>query len=131
VLLMIDEQMFDRVVKGLISLSLTSVMALMIGAACSALIPRTAAATTAAYLVLVGLCVVTLLPWLGEGTLFGRTLVETALIFNPLAATLNAVKMQGLHQYELIPRTWIFMVVASIICALVLWIRTRQLTKPQ
>jgi len=131
VLLMIDPGWQDRVIHGLISLSLTALFALMLGAACSALIPRTAAATTAAYLILVGLCVVTLLPWLGEGTLFGRGFVESALAFNPLAASLNAVKMRAMADYDLIPSTWIFMGVATAVCALVLWIKTWRLTRPQ
>jgi ABC-type transport system involved in multi-copper enzyme maturation permease subunit len=131
ILLMIDPNYTSRVIDGLISLGVTAVFALLLGAACSAIVPRTAAATTAAYLILVGLCVVTLLPWLGEGTLFGRSFVEASLAFNPLAASLNAVKMRAMADYDLIPRTWFFMGAATAVCAGVLWVKTWRLTRPQ
>lgn len=131
VLWLIDPGWSERILNGLISLSLTAFMSLMLGAACSALINRTAAATTTAYMILVGLCVVTLLPWLGEGTLFGRDFVETALMFNPLAATLVAVRMTGMADYNILPHAWVFMGIATLVCAVVLWVRTIQLTKPQ
>lgn len=129
VLLKIDDGQFDRVVNVLISLVITSVFALMVGAACSACFKRTAAATTAAYLILIGLSVVTLLPWLGEGTLFGRELVETVLWFNPLAAALNAMKMPGMEPYDLIPINWIILGAGSALCVAILWVRTWKLTQ--
>jgi len=132
VLLMIDEGKTAQVQQVLIGLVLTSVFALMVGAACSSAIRTTATATTAAYILLLSLCVLTLLPWLGEGTLFGRSLVETMLIVNPLAATLAAIDMPGLMPYKsIITANWVFLGVGSAVCAAVLWVRTWQLTRPQ
>ncbi len=131
ILLMIDYGKADRVYNVLISLCLTSLFALMLGAACSSVCRRTAAATTAAYVILLGLCVVTLLPWLAEGSLLTHQLVEQILQFNPLAATLAAIKMPGMTDYHLLPGNWIFIGSATAVCAAVLWFRTWQLTKPQ
>jgi len=131
VLLMIDEGRSQRVTNGLITLSLTALFAMVVGAMCSSLFRKTAVATTASYMMLVGLCVVTLLPWLGEGTLFGREVVENVLTINPLAAALNAVRMPGMDEYHLTPANWWFLGVATAAASAVLWFRTWQLTKPQ
>lgn len=131
VLLLIDPGWQDRVIQGIVTLSLTALLSLMIGAACSAIVPRTAAATGAAYLILVGLCVLPLLPWMGEGTLFSRNVVDKILLVDPLAASLVAVQMPGMKVYDLIPGTWYFMAGASVLGALVLWYKTVQLTRPK
>lgn len=131
VLLEIDSGKAERVTQVLISLSLTALFALLLGAACSSLIRRTAAATTAAYLVLLSLCLVTLLPWMGQGTLFTPALVGKVLLLNPLAATLAAIRMPGMSDYGLLPGNWVFIGAASAVCAAVLWVRTWQLTRPQ
>jgi ABC-type transport system involved in multi-copper enzyme maturation permease subunit len=131
ILLWIDEGQIEHVRHAMLGLTLTAVFALLLGAACSAVIGRTAAATTTAYLLLVSLCVVTLLPWLGEGSLFGRDLVEKFLRVNPLAATLSAIRMPGMDTYDLLPFNWYFLGAASLVCGGVLWFRTWQLTRPQ
>jgi hypothetical protein len=130
VLLTIDQGEATRVTNVLISLGLTALFALLIGAACSSCFRRTAPATTVAYLLLIGLCVLTLLPWLGEGMLFGRGVVEAGLMFNPLAAALSAMRMPGMAGYELIPGTWWFLGAVSALALIVLWFRTWQLTRP-
>ncbi|MBI1367957.1 MAG: ABC transporter permease subunit [Planctomycetes bacterium] len=131
VLLVIDEGRKGQVQEVLISLTLTSLFCLLVGAACSGLFRKTTAATTTAYLIVVSLCVVTLLPWLGEGTLFGRDFVEAALTLNPLAAGLAAMHMPGMDQYNLTPINWYFLGIGSAIAAALLWIRTWELTKPR
>ena len=133
IMLVIDTGEIERVINVLISLLLTAIFALSIGAACSASFKRTATATAAAYLILISLCVLTLLPWLAEGTLFGRSAVEATLIFNPLAAALSAMRMPGMAEYSnaLIPTNWYMLAAATVLCLLILWHRTRQLTKPQ
>lgn len=131
ILLEIDSGKQQSVINVLISLSLTALFALMLGAACSSCFRRTSAATTVAYTILVGLSVVTLLPWLGEGTLFGRDVVEAALLINPLAAALQEMRFPGMADYNLTPGNWIFLAVASLVCMIVLWVRVRHLSKPQ
>lgn len=131
VLLVIDEGRRGQVQDVLISLSLTAGFCLLVGAACSSLFRKTTAATSAAYMIVVGLCIVTLLPWLGEGTLFGRNVVQAILTINPLAAGLAAMHMPGMTEYQLLPANWIFLGVGSVLAALVLWLRTWELTKPQ
>jgi len=131
VLLVIDEGRRGQVVDVLISLSLTALFCLLVSAACSGLFRKTTAATTASYTIVVGLCVVTLLPWIGEGTLFGRSVVEAILTINPLAAGLSAMQMPGMTEYQLLPANWWLLGIGSAIAAIVLWIRTWELTKPQ
>lgn len=130
VLLLIREEYTTRVWQVLVVLALTSLFAVLLGAMCSSLFRRTTAATTAAYILIVALCVGTLLPWLGEGTLFGRDVVATALKVNPVAAALSIIQMPGLADYQLVPFIWQFLAGASLFCAIVLWIRTWQLTRP-
>jgi ABC-type transport system involved in multi-copper enzyme maturation permease subunit len=130
VLLLIREEYTTRVWQVLVVLALTSLFAVLLGAMCSSLFRRTTAATTAAYVLIVALCVATLLPWLGEGTLFGRDVVATALKVNPVAAALSIIQMPGLADYQLVPFIWQFLAGASLFCAIVLWIRTWQLTRP-
>ena len=131
ILLEIDAGKTQSVINVLISLSLTAVFALLLGAACSACFRRTATATSWAYAILVGLTVVTLLPWLGEGTLFGHDVVEAFLLINPLAAALQEMRFPGMANYDLTPGNWIFLGIASAVCMTILWVRVRQLSKPQ
>ncbi|MBI1374843.1 MAG: ABC transporter permease subunit [Phycisphaera sp.] len=131
ILWMIDEGRSQRVVNGLITLALTALFSMIVGAMCSSIFRKTAVATTAAYLLLVGLCVVTLLPWMGEGSLFDQQVVERILMVNPLAAALNAVRMPGMESYQLTPANWWFLGGGTIVASAVLWFRTWQLTKPQ
>jgi len=131
VLLVIDSGYQDRVVGVLISLVITAVFALMLGAACSSIVKRTAVSTTLAYLFIVVLCVGTLVPWLGEGTLFGQSLVEQVLVINPVAAALSIMRMPGFEQYEIAPMNWRIMGIASGVFALTLWFRAWWMSRPE
>ncbi len=130
VLLLIDAGFTDRVIGVLISLVLTATFALFLGAACSSLSKRTALTSTAAYLVLVVLCVGTLVVWLGEGTLFSQAVVEQVLMVNPLAAALATMDMPGFEDYEIARTNWRVLGIASGVLALFLWLRVRQLSRP-
>jgi len=132
VLLLIDADLFTgRVIGVLISLVMTALFALLLGAACSSLSRRTALTSAMAYLILVVLCVGTLVAWLGEGTLFSPALVEDVLVVNPLAAALATMKMPGFEDYNIARANWRVLGVASALLALLLWLRVRQLSRPQ
>jgi uncharacterized membrane protein len=129
VLLLIEQGYRDRVVGVLITLVLMAAFSVLLGAACSALLKKTTAATSAAYGLLVMLCVGTLLPWLAEGMLFSREIVEPVLRWNPVAAGLSIIRMPGLAEYQLVPFNWYMLGVGSVVAAIVLWWRTSQLTR--
>jgi ABC-type transport system involved in multi-copper enzyme maturation permease subunit len=133
VLIAIDPAQWPVVVRVLISLALTAVMALAVSAAVSSCIPNTAAATAVAYTLLVGLCIGTLLFWLGEGSPFGHGLVETILKTNPLAGALNLIEAPGFkpHQYRLVPANWYIVGGITVAALLLLITRTWQLTRPR
>ncbi len=132
-LLLIDIGYKDRVMGVLICLVLTAMFTVLLSAACSSLFRRTTAATSAAYVSIVVLCVGTLVPWLGEGMFFGHALVEKLLRLNPVASALSVIDMPALSkdQYHLTPFNWQFLAGASALFALVLWMRTWWLTRPK
>ncbi|MDH3584824.1 MAG: ABC transporter permease, partial [Phycisphaerae bacterium] len=106
IMLLIDPGESGHVTEVLITLGLTAVFAMLLGAAASSCFGRTANATAAAYLVLLGLCVLTFLPWLAEGSLFGVDLVRRILMFNPVAAALSSVRMPALANTVPAAGTW-------------------------
>ncbi len=151
------EQYLPRIVNVLICLLLTAAFSLMLGAACSALFRKTAITTTIAYGVLVVLCVGTLVMWLGQGALFSQQLAAKVLALNPVATALAVMKVPGFEVYavplnqfpwwtalvgalpggpwrtyvENAPFNWLLLVIGSIACAALLWIRTWRLSRPQ
>jgi len=133
VLMVIDMAMWPTIVQVLISLALTAVMALLVSAAVSSCVASTAAATAITYCLLIGQCIGTLLLWLGEGSPFGHGLVEQVLKITPLAGALNLIEAPGFesHRYELIPANWWIIGIISAAAALVLTVRTWQLTRPR
>lgn len=132
VLLLIDAPHFaGRVIGVLVSLALTALFSLLLGAACSSLSRRTAPASALAYLVLVALCAGTLVAWLGEGTLFSPALVEHVLVVNPLAAALATMEMPGFEDDHITTTNWCVLGAGSAGLALLLWVRVRQLSRPQ
>ena len=131
VLLAIDEGYAGRVLRVLATLAMTAVLAMLVAAACSSIFRRTAAATTAAYIVLLALCVGTLLPWLGQDMIFGPRIVEMFLVVNPVAAALSIIKMPGLEQYQLVPDAWRLIGIGCLVALLVLWVRTWRLSRPE
>jgi ABC-type transport system involved in multi-copper enzyme maturation permease subunit len=104
---------------------------LVLSAAVGSLWSRTAAATAAAYTVVLALCAGTILIWLGRGAPFGHSTVEAALTVNPMAAALSVIKAPGFAEYELIPGNWWFLGVTSAVALLVLSVQTWRLTRPR
>lgn len=120
-----------QVWQVLICLAWMLLFAILLSAAVSSLCRRAAIATTIAYALLGAICLGTLLFWLGRGTTFGHGTVEMALVINPTAAALNIIQMPGFEDYRLVPANWWWMGYFCTACALVLFVRTWQLTRPQ
>lgn len=115
----------------LICLGWLSVFAVLLPAAVSSLCRRAATATTVSYTIIGMVCVGTLLFWLGRGTAFGHSTIESVLKVNPLAAALTIVQAPGFTTYHLVPATWWWMAALSALCAVVLVVQTWRLTRPQ
>ena len=93
----------------LITLLLMTAVALLLSAAISSLVKKTAVATTVSYTVLMILCAGTMLIWLGEDAPFSHRTVELVLRFNPLAAALSLLNAPGFIGYRLLPANWYIM----------------------
>lgn len=113
----------------LISLAWMAVFATLLSAAVSSCCRRAAPATTLAYGLLGSICFGTLILWLGHGTTFGRRVVEAVLKTNPLAAALNIIEAPGFADYQLVPANWWWMTAMSLVCGLIVIVRTWRLTR--
>lgn len=126
----IEPDNWPRISRVLVCLSLTAVFSLSLSAAISSLCRRTAVATAISYALLAGLTVGTMLIWLARGAPFGHATVEAALLVNPMAAALAVIEMPGFAEYNLLPMNWHLVGSASVVCLVVLAVRTWRLTKP-
>ena len=117
----------ERVVYCLL---ITAGFAMLASAAAGSLFRRTAAASAAAYSVLILICAGPLLVWLGRDAPFGHRTVETVLTINPVAAALSVIRVQGFKEYELIPGNWYCMAVGSAIAAAILLGQTYRVSRP-
>ena len=122
------ELQVQRVVVCLVA---TAVFAMLLSAAVGSLFSRTATATAAAYFVLLGICVVPMLIWLGRDAPFGHDVVERALQLNPIAAALSVIRLPGFQDYTLIPANWWFLGIASVVSLIVLIIQTHRISRPR
>ena len=127
---LIQPQLRPQVVRVLICLGITTVFALLLSAAVGSLFRRSAAATTAAYIALVVICVGPMLIWLGRDAPFGHSAVQAVLVINPLAAALQVMEVPGFRQYNLVPANWWIMGGASLLLAAVLSFQTWRLSRP-
>jgi ABC-type transport system involved in multi-copper enzyme maturation permease subunit len=119
-----------QVQRVVICLALTGVFAVLLSAAASTLFRSTAAATTASYLALLGLCTGPLLIWLGREAPFGHSTVQAVLTLDPVAAALQASDTPGFTQYELLPLNWWIIGCACGVLLLFLTLRSWQLCRP-
>jgi ABC-type polysaccharide/polyol phosphate export permease len=131
VMVYIEPGMTGQVWKVVICLGITAVFAMLLSAAVGSLFSRTAAATAAAYGVLLSICAVPLLFWLGRDAPFGHGTVEKALSINPIAAALSVIRMPGFQNYSLIPANWWFLGGTSVACLLVLLTQTYRISRPR
>lgn len=131
VMVWIEPGMKNEVTRVVICLVSTALFAMLLSSAVGSLFSRTAAATAAAYAVLLGICAVPLLVWLGRDAPFGHSTVEAALTVNPIAAALSVIHMPGFQNYSLIPANWWFLGIVSVISLIVLIARTYRISRPQ
>jgi ABC-type transport system involved in multi-copper enzyme maturation permease subunit len=118
----------ERVVSCLV---LTAAFATLSTAAVGSLFRHTATAIAAAYSFLIAVCALPLLVWLGRDAPFGHTTVETALLFNPIAATLSVIRFPGFRDYDLIPGHWWLIGTLSVVSLCLLIGQTVRLSRPQ
>ena len=130
VIIYIDPNLWGQISRVLICLALTAVLALALSAAVSSLCGRTTVAMTVAYVLLMGICAGTMIVWMGRGAPFGHSTVEAALLINPLAAALSLAGMPGFTEYTLVPASWKITGSASVICLMILFVRTWRLARP-
>jgi ABC-type transport system involved in multi-copper enzyme maturation permease subunit len=131
VLMTVKPNLVYQVQRVVVCLALTAVFAVLLSAAASTLFRSTAAATTASYLGLLGVCVAPLLVWLGRDAPFGHATVEAVLSANPVAAALQASDTPGFREYVLLPLNWWIIGSACLALLLFLGVRTWQLCRPE
>lgn len=131
VMVYIEPGMELQVKRVLVCLLATAVFAMLLSAAVGSLFARTAAATSAAYGVMLSVCALPLLVWLGKDAPFGHDTVEAALSVNPVAAALSVIRMPGFRNYVLIPANWWFLGIGSVVALLVLFWQMFRITRPQ
>jgi hypothetical protein len=131
VMMTIEPTTIPRAERVVACLALTAVFVVLVSAAASTLFRSTAAAMTAAYVVLMTVCVGPLLVWLGREAPFGHGVVEGVLTVNPVAAALQAAAMPGFAQYELLPANWWIIGSACLVLLVFLGVRTWQLCRPE
>jgi hypothetical protein len=131
VMVYIDPGQRFQVQRVVICLALTAVFAMLSSAAIGSLFRRTSHATAASYILLLLVCAVPLLFWLGRDAPFGHDTVETALTINPIAAAMTVIRLPGFRDYELLPMHWWWLGAASVMSlGLLLW-QTRRLSQPR
>lgn len=131
VMVYIEPGMELQVKRVVACLALTAVFAMLLSAAVGSLFRRTAPATAAAYGVLLSICAIPLLVWLGRDAPFGHATVEAALSINPIAAALSVIRMPGFQHYSLIPANWWFLGICSVVSLIVLIGQTYRISRPQ
>jgi hypothetical protein len=129
VMVYIQPTLWLQVVNALVCLLLTGLTAMMLSGVVGCWFSRTAAATTAAYVAVVGLFGGTLLIWLARDAPFGFQTVETALKLNPMAAALAVFNVPGFQTYNLIPASWWITGAIIIVCFGVMRMRVQSLMR--
>lgn len=131
IIMLIQPSLREQVFQVLVSLVMAALVSMLIGATVSSFFRTTAAATTVAYAVLISLFAGPMLVWMNRNAPFGHPLVEGVLMFNPMAAALNAMRVPGFESYVLIPGAW---QVAAALCGVlltVLYLRIRHLSRAE
>jgi ABC-type transport system involved in multi-copper enzyme maturation permease subunit len=131
VIMTVKPSLILQVQRVVICLALTGVFAVLVSAAASTFFRSTAAATTAAYLALMTICVGPLLIWLGRDAPFGHAMVRAVLAVNPVAAALQASDTPGFAHYDLLILNWSIIGSACVGLLLFLGMRTWQLYRPE
>jgi ABC-type transport system involved in multi-copper enzyme maturation permease subunit len=131
VLMTVKPALIHQVQRVVACLALTAVFTVLVSAATSTFFHSTATATTASYLLLLGLCLGPLFIWFGREAPFGHAIVEAALTISPVAAALQASDTAGFAQYELLPVNWWIIGAACVALLIFLCVRVWQLYRPE
>lgn len=131
VLMTLEPTRVAQVQRVVACLALTAVFAVLLSAFVSSLYRSTAAATTAAYVLVLGICVSPFLLYLGAGAPFGHTTVQAGLVLTPVAAALQAADVKGFRTYELLPLNWYLIGGACVALLVLLRVRVWQLYRPE
>ena len=126
----IEPGMRLQVNRVMICLALTAVFAMACSAAVGCFFRRSAAAMASAYGVLLGICCLPMLIWMGRGAPFGHDVVEAALSFSSIAAAFSEIRMPEFEHYELVPANWWFMGIGSVVALIVLPLWTYRISRP-
>ena len=127
----IDPGMSLQVQRVVVCLFLTAMFAMSCSAAVGCFFSRSAAAIASAYGVLLSVCCLPLLIWLGENAPFGHDVVEYALSFSSIAAAFSVIRMQGFEHYDLVPENWWILGIGSVVSLIVLPLWTYRISRPQ
>ena len=127
----IQPEMRGEVERVVICLAATAVFGMLLSAAVGSLFGRTAPATAAAYAALLAVCAVPLLLWVGRDAPFGRQMVESVLVIDPVAAALSVIRAPGFEEYTLVPANWWFLGISSGAALVLLAFQTWRLSRPQ
>jgi len=130
VMVYIQPALETQVLRVLISLGISALMVVLVTAAISSLVNKTAVATATSYGVLFALFAGTLLVWLARGKPFGKQFVESALMFNPAAVALAEMRVSGMEDLNLTPFAWYIALIICGVSAIVLSMRVWRLTCP-
>jgi len=131
VLLYVEPERLNLVIKVLAVLAVTAGTALVLSAGLGSLFRSTAAATVASYVVLIALWGGTLLIWLGRDAPFTHAAVERALTLNPLAVALSLLESPGFSGYDLLPGHWWWMGGLTLFGLALLVVQVWRLNRPQ
>jgi ABC-type transport system involved in multi-copper enzyme maturation permease subunit len=131
VMVWIAPDLRPQVERAIVCLAFTAVFTMLVSAGIGSLFSRTTASTAVAYVVLLLVSIVPLLIWLGRDAPFGQKTVERALLINPAAAALSALRTPGFTDYNLIPGNWWFLSLAALASLVLLLVQTWRISRPQ
>lgn len=131
VMVFIEPGQRAQIERVVLCLVITAGFATISTAAIGSLFRQTAMAIATAYSFLMAVCALPLLVWLGRDAPFGHDTVETALMINPIAATLSVIRFPGFRDYNLIPGHWYVIGVLSLISLVLLVVQTIRISRPQ
>ncbi|MBL8815448.1 MAG: ABC transporter permease subunit [Planctomyces sp.] len=131
IIMLIKPSLQEQVWQVLISLVMAALVSMFVSATVSSFFRSTAGATTVSYALLILLFAGPMLIWMNRDAPFGHTFVEKSLVLNPMAAALNAIQATGFESYNLIPAAWYFAGGLCSVLVIVLYLRIRQLTRPE
>jgi ABC-type transport system involved in multi-copper enzyme maturation permease subunit len=131
VIVFIDPGQRAQIERVVLCLIATAAFATLSTAAIGSLFKQTALAIAASYSFLIAICTLPLLVWMGRDAPFGHDTVETALVINPIAATLSVIRFPGFRDYDLIPGHWWVIGVLSGASLVLLVAQTVRVSRPE